>query len=56
MNQVVHTNWFETKNITTPVWNTQCRYKVPTSAAVGNWKVQILVRDRTIEQASFTVK
>jgi hypothetical protein len=56
MNKVVYTNRFETKNITTPVWNTQCRYKVPTSAAVGNWKVQIFVGDRTIEQASFAVK
>lgn len=64
MNQIVHTNRFETKNITTPVWNTQCRYKVPNSAPVGNWKVQIFVgnrfsfRDapRTLEQAPFIVK
>ena len=56
MSKVVHTNRFETKNITTPVWNTQCRYKVPTSASVGNWKVQILLGDRSLEQATFTVK
>ena len=64
MNKIVHTNRFETKDITTPVWNTQCRYKVPTSAAVGNWKVQIFLGDRfsfrdaprTLEQATFTIK
>ena len=56
MNKIVHTNRFETKNITTPVWNTQCRYKVPTSASTGNWKVQILLGNRTLEQATFTVK
>ncbi len=55
-NQVVHINRFETKNITTPVWNTQCRYKVPTSAPIGNWKVQIFVGDRSLEQAPFVVK
>lgn len=62
--QVVHTNQFETKNITTPVWNTQCRYKLPTSAPTGSWKVQIFARDlfsfrdapRTLEQAQFVVK
>ncbi|MCY7366653.1 MAG: DUF3859 domain-containing protein [Chamaesiphon sp.] len=54
--RVIHTNRFETKNITTSVWNTQCRYKVPTSAPTGNWKVQIFVGDRSLEQAPFVVK
>jgi hypothetical protein len=56
MNKIAHTNRFETKNITTPVWNTQCRYQLPSSAPIGNWKVQILLEDRALEQAPFEVK
>jgi hypothetical protein len=53
---IAHTNRYATKNITTPVWNTQCRYQLPASAASGGWKVQILVGDRSIQQAPFEVK
>jgi hypothetical protein len=56
MNKIAHTNRFETKNITTPVWNTQCRYQLHSSAPIGNWKVQILLEDRALEQAPFEVK
>lgn len=51
--QVAHTNRFETKNITTAIWNTQCRYQIPMDAVTGAWKVQILVGDKLVEQAPF---
>jgi type II secretory pathway pseudopilin PulG len=51
--RVAHTNNFETKNITTSVWNTQCRYAMPVGAATGSWKVQILVGDKLLKQAPF---
>ena len=54
--QITHTNRYDTKNITTAVWNTQCRYQMPASAATGAWKVQILVGDRLLKQAPFEVK
>jgi hypothetical protein len=54
--QITHTNRYDTKNITTAVWNTQCRYQLPDSAATGAWKVQILVGDRLLKQAPFEVK
>jgi hypothetical protein len=54
--QITHTNRYDTKNITTAVWNTQCRYQLPISAATGNWKVQILVGDRLLKQAPFEVQ
>ncbi len=54
--QVAHSNRFETKNITTPVWNTQCRYQLPANAASGSWQVQIKTGDRLIKQAPFDVK
>jgi hypothetical protein len=54
--QITHTNRYDTKNITTAVWNTQCRYQIPVSAATGAWKVQILTGDRLLKQADFEVK
>lgn len=54
--KVAHSNRFETKNITTPVWNTQCRYQLPSNAASGSWQVQIKTGDRLIKQAPFDVQ
>ncbi len=54
--QITHTNRYDTKNITTAVWNTQCRYQIPANAATGAWKVQILAGDRLIKQAPFEVR
>jgi hypothetical protein len=54
--QIAHTNRFETKNITTPVWNTQCRYAMPIEANTGAWKVQMLVGDKLLKQAPFETK
>ncbi len=53
--KVVHTNRFETKNITTSVWNTQCRYQLPVNVATGAWQVQIQLGDRTLQKSPFTV-
>jgi hypothetical protein len=54
--QIAHTNRYDTKNITTSIWNTQCRYQIPISAATGVWKVQILAGDRLLKQSPFEVK
>jgi hypothetical protein len=53
--KIAHTNRYETKNITTSVWNTACRYQIPSGAATGAWKVQMLVGDRLLKQAPFMV-
>ena len=53
--KIIHTNRYETKNITTPVWNTACRYQMPLNVPTGAWKVQILVGDRLLKQAPFEV-
>jgi hypothetical protein len=53
--KIARTNRYETKNITTPVWNTACRYQMPLNASTGAWKVQILVGDRLLKQAPFEV-
>ncbi len=54
--KTAHSNNFETKNITTPVWNTQCRYQLPGNAPSGSWQVQIKTGERLIKQAPFDVK
>jgi hypothetical protein len=54
--EIIHTNRYETKNITTSVWNTACRYQIPLDVPTGAWKVQILAGDRLLKQASFEVK
>ncbi len=54
--KIAHSNSFETKNITTPVWNTQCRYQLPNNAPGGAWQVQIKTGERLIKQAPFDVK
>ncbi len=54
--QIDHINRYETKQITTPIWNTTCRYQIPPNAAAGAWNVQILAGDRLLKQTSFEVK
>ena len=54
--KVIHTNRYQTKNITTPVWNTSCRYQIPLDAASGAWKVEIRAGDRSLKQMPFEVK
>jgi hypothetical protein len=53
--KIAHTNNYETKNITTPIWNTQCRYQLPINAATGTWQVEIRLADRVLQQAAFDV-
>jgi hypothetical protein len=54
--QIAHVNRYDTKQITTPIWNTTCRYQIPSSTNAGNWNVQILAGDRLLKQTSFEVK
>ena len=53
--KIAHTNHYETKNITTSVWNTACRYQIPSGANSGTWKVQIITGDRLLKQSPFMV-
>ena len=54
--QIVHQNRYQTKEITTPVWNTVCRHTIGSAAPVGTWKVQMLLGDRLLSDATFVVK
>lgn len=54
--QIVHQNRYQTKEITTPVWNTICRHTIGSAAPVGRWEVQMLLGDRLLSDATFVVK
>ncbi|MDX2099415.1 MAG: DUF3859 domain-containing protein [Leptolyngbyaceae cyanobacterium bins.59] len=54
--QLMHQNRYQTKEITTSVWTTYCRYRVGPSAPPGTWRVQMRVGDRVISENSFDVK
>lgn len=54
--QIVHQNRYQTKEITTSVWNTVCRHTIGSAAPVGTWKVQMLLGDRRLSDATFVVK
>jgi hypothetical protein len=53
--KVAHSSGYSTRSITTPVWNTQCRYQIPLEAPTGDWQVKIKTGDRLLKQAPFTV-
>lgn len=54
--QVVHQNSYQTKEITTTVWDTYCRYTPGSDAQTGNWQVEMFLGDRPIDALSFKVQ
>lgn len=54
--EVVKQNRYQTRNITTSVWNTRCRYTLNSSAPVGNWQVEMLLNGRRLSEADFEVQ
>jgi len=54
--QVLHQNRYETKPITTSVWQTFCRYTLDASAPTGTWTVKLFQGDRQISDATFEVR
>ncbi|MEH2157167.1 DUF3859 domain-containing protein [Nostoc sp.] len=54
--QIVKQNNYQTREINTSVWDTQCRYIINPAATVGNWKVQMFLEGRQISDETFEVK
>ncbi|MBE9106194.1 DUF3859 domain-containing protein [Nostoc cf. edaphicum LEGE 07299] len=54
--QIVKQNNYQTREINTSVWDTQCRYIINPTATVGKWKVQMFLEGRQISDATFEVK
>ena len=54
--QIVKQNNYQTREINTSVWDTQCRYTINSAATVGNWKVQMFLEGRLLSDETFEVK
>ncbi|MDZ8183556.1 MAG: DUF3859 domain-containing protein [Nostoc sp. ChiSLP02] len=54
--QIVKQNSYQTREINTSVWNTQCRHAINSAAKVGKWQVQMLLEGRPISDTTFEVK
>ncbi|MEH2180714.1 DUF3859 domain-containing protein [Nostoc sp.] len=54
--QIVKQNNYQTREINTSVWDTQCRYTINPTVTVGSWQVQMLLEGRQISDATFEVK
>ena len=54
--EIVHQNRYQTKEITTPIWNTFCRHQLGSEMPVGTWKVEAFLGDRRLSDATFEVK
>lgn len=54
--EIVHQNRYQTKEITTPIWNTFCRHPLGSEMPVGTWKVEAFLGDRRLSDATFEVK
>ncbi|MFM2060371.1 MAG: hypothetical protein RLZZ507_41 [Cyanobacteriota bacterium] len=54
--QVVKQNNYQTREVTTSIWDTFCRYPINPTAPVGNWKVEMLLDGRKISEEIFVVQ
>jgi hypothetical protein len=54
--QIVHQNRYQTKEITTPIWNTFCRHTLGSEMPMGTWKVEAFLGYRRLSDATFEVQ
>ncbi len=54
--QVLKQNRYQTKDITSPVWETHCKAAIGTDAPAGTWTVKMFLADRPLSDATFEVK
>ncbi|MBD2520008.1 DUF3859 domain-containing protein [Nostoc sp. FACHB-973] len=53
--QIVKQNSYQTREINTSVWNTQCRHTINSAATIGKWQVQMFLEGRQISDETFQV-
>ena len=53
--KIAHQNLYQTKKISTSIWNTYCRYTVGSTDPTGTWKVEMFLGDRLLSDATFEV-
>ncbi|UBF25436.1 DUF3859 domain-containing protein [Kovacikia minuta CCNUW1] len=53
--EVVKQNRYQTREISTPIWETHCQNQLGSASPVGTWQVRMLLGDRVLSDASFDV-
>jgi hypothetical protein len=54
--KIAHQNKFQTKTITTSVWQTHCRHSIGSDTTPGAWEVRAFLGERILGSAKFTVR
>lgn len=54
--RVVRENRYQTRRITTPVWETHCHYQLGSASPDGMWTVEMFLGDRSISRSTFEVQ
>jgi hypothetical protein len=54
--QTLHQSNYQTRPITTSVWNTYCFYDLSSNALPGNWEVRMLLRGHVLDTQTFRVQ
>lgn len=54
--QIAHQNNYQTRPITTPVWNTFCFYNLGAGATPGTWEVRLTLEGRVLSTQTFVVQ
>lgn len=54
--EIVKQNRYRTRDITTSIWNTRCRYTIGASSPIGDWQVQMFLNNRKLSEADFKIK
>lgn len=54
--QIAKQNRYQTQSIDRSLWPTHCHFPIGTAAAAGTWKVEMLLEDRPISDATFEVR
>ncbi|MEM9214730.1 MAG: DUF3859 domain-containing protein [Cyanobacteria bacterium P01_F01_bin.150] len=53
--QILHQNSYQTNLVTTPVWQTRCKYQINATAEPGMWTVTMKLGDRVLDSHTFQV-
>ncbi|MEA5581035.1 DUF3859 domain-containing protein [Nodularia harveyana UHCC-0300] len=54
--EIVKQNRYQTREIDTSIWNTQCRYTIGSASTPGRWKVEMFLQGRQLSETEFEVK
>jgi hypothetical protein len=54
--QIVKQTPYQTKEVSTPIWDTRCRYIFGANAPVGTWQVRMFLEGHPLSNSTFEVR